>query len=86
MPSAAIPPELVDVTIGPAIVDMLCAFVVENISRRAAGVGYWSAGCGGQVGVMPAIDVPSKLVDVNVGPLVDDVLAIVFVTRWNVDR
>jgi hypothetical protein len=83
MPPAAIPPELVDVTVRPKVVHVLGPLRIEHITgRRVTSYAARCGGCGGQVGMMPPAASPLELVDVAVGPLVDDMQAATkFVTR-----
>jgi hypothetical protein len=65
-----------DVLIRPEIVDVQCSFGIENVSGWNAAHTQWSTCYGGEVGVMPTVDIPFELVDMTVGPLIGEVLGL----------
>src|ERR1700732_845062 len=72
MPSGAVPPELVDMTVGAHVDDMLCRvgpshLELEAVSLRAkTRVRRRCSGHAGDVGVLPPARLPPQLVDVTV--------------------
>src|SRR5215475_2374748 len=73
MPSGRVPPELVNVTVDPRIIDMPRSLGVKGIPTRAA-VRQRCAHCAGEIVMMPAGAVPPELVDMPVVAPVDDML------------
>ena len=69
MPALIVPPQFVNVAVGPKVVHVLRALRIEHIPARIAR----SVGCASRIGqiiVMPALIVPPQFVNVAVGPKV----------------
>src|SRR5258705_10992050 len=76
VPAAGVPPQLVLVTVGADVDDVLGALGVEDVPD-GGGVGQVGrAGSCAQVMVVPAAGVPPQLVDMLVDAGVDDMLGV----------